>query len=456
VKKSVLSSLVLACASVVFAVAPRMAGGRAESDADIAPAGWYTDPVDTADDVGAAVSMAYDPTRGITYISYYDQAHGDLRVARSAVSGGNCGPKGNWICETVDGDAAHGNTHVGLFTSIALDPLTGFPGVAYYDVTNASLKYAAYTCTPHDCGWGIAAIDQGNPNLSVHVGLFPSLQYDSDRVPHIAYHRDYTFPGGDVLHYAHTVGSGGNCGPANTWKCEEVDSGDGMGLYPSLDLSTPDEFPYIAYYDGANQDLKYAWYLGNGTGNCGGDDWLCTVIDSGGDVGRHPSFHASDGAPQVPNVAYYDRTHGAVKFASWVGYGGNCGSGVWECDTIDYGIGSVSDPVGLSLQLYSDGTPMIAYQCPTCYCTAIRRATYVGALGDCGPIRTVPPGFFTRTWQCSTVIYGSDDGCHNVGMFLDLSINRADLAAIVYYDAPAGDLMMAYQRLTVYLPMLIQ
>ena len=455
-KIGVLSSLILAIAVGAFAAAPGLAGQRTENAAGLTEAVWYSDPVDSGDDMGAAVSMAYDPARDITYISYYDQAHGDLRVARSAVSGGNCGPKGDWICETVDGNAAHGNTHVGLYTSIALDPLTGFPGVAYYDVTNASLKYAAYVCTPHECAWVIATIDEGDPNLSVHVGLFPSLQYDLNRAPHIAYHRDYTFPGGDVLHYAHAVDGGGNCGPANTWICEAVDSGDGMGLYPSLDLSTPEDLPHIAYYDGTNQDLKYAWYLGNGMGNCGEDDWRCMVIDSAGDVGRHASFHAPDGASQVPNIAYYDRTNGAVKVAYWVGPGGNCAGGEWQCDTVDDVIGSVSDPVGLSLQTYSDGSPVIAYQCPTCYCTAIRQAHYVGALGNCGPVRSIPPGLTTRTWRCSTVVYGIDDGCHSVGMFLDLSISPTDLGSVAYYDAPAGDLMVAYQRVIVYLPLLIQ
>jgi hypothetical protein len=455
VKESVLAGVFLAIAVLALAAGPGLAGERAGRVT--APQSlWLSGAVDSGDDVGAAVSIEFDPIRDITYISYYDQAHGDLRVARSVASGGNCGPMGDWSCEIVDGDAAHGDTHVGLYTSIALDPVTGFPGVAYYDVTNASLKYAAYACGPDGCGWEIATIDRGNRSLSAHAGLFPSLRYDSYRVPHIAYHNDSASPGADELHYAHQVSSGGNCGPAASWKCELVDSGDGMGLYPSLGLSANDGFPHLAYYDGGNLDLKYAWYLGSGTGNCGGDDWRCIVIDSIGDVGRHPSLHASGDAPQMQNIAYYDRTNGAVKYAYWVGFGGNCGGGLWECATIDYTIGSVSNPVGLSLETYADGTPVIAYQCPECYCTAIRRAQYVGAQGNCGPIGISPPGVFTPTWMCRTVVDGSYHGCHNVGMFLDLSINRADRAAVAFYDAPAGDLMIAYQHETVFLPLVIQ
>lgn len=454
-KASVLAGVFLSAAVLALAAVPGLAGERLARIA--APQSlWLTGPVDLGDDVGAAVSLDFDPVRDITYISYYDQAHGDLRVARSVTSGGNCGPNGNWSCETVDGDAAHGDTHVGLYTSIALDPVTGFPGVAYYDVTNASLKYAEYTCTWDDCGWDIATIDQGDPSTSAHAGLFPSLKYDSNRVPHIAYHNDSESPGDDALHYAHQVDSGGNCGPEAGWECQVVDSGDGMGLYPSLGLSPTDEFPHVAYYDGGNLDLKYAWTIGYGTGNCGGNDWRCIVIDSTGDVGRHPSLHASDDQPQMQNIAYYDRTNGAVKYAYWVGFGGNCGAGLWECETIEDTIGSVSHPVGLSLQTYADGTPVIAYQCPDCNCTVIRSAQYIGTQGNCGPIEMNLPGFYTHTWMCSTVVDGSLHNCHNVGMFLDLSMNPTDRGAVAFYDASAGDLMIAYQHENVFLPLIIQ
>ena len=54
------------------------------------------------------------------------------------------------------------------------------------------------------------------------------------------------------------------------------------------------------------------------------------------------------------------------------------------------------------------------------------------------------------------MVDGIDHGCHNVGMFLDLAISAADLATIAYFDAPAGNLMVAYQRVPTYLPLIVQ
>lgn len=65
---------------------------------------------------------------GVPYISYYDAANGDLKLAY--LSGAA------WAIQTVDsvGD-------VGRFNSLALDQ-AGRPHISYYDATNGNLKYA--------------------------------------------------------------------------------------------------------------------------------------------------------------------------------------------------------------------------------------------------------------------------------------------------------------------------
>jgi hypothetical protein len=98
--------------------------------------GWWSVVVDSAGDVGWYSSLVLDGT-GYPHISYYDWANGDLKYAERIGSGGNCGPNGEWSCETVDsaGD-------VGGYTSLVLDT-QGTPHISYYDWANKDLKYAS-------------------------------------------------------------------------------------------------------------------------------------------------------------------------------------------------------------------------------------------------------------------------------------------------------------------------
>lgn len=93
--------------------------------------GWHYEIIDWFDgwSLGLYCSLAIDPVTGDRHVSYYDATHGDLKYAT------NTG--GGWILTTIDsaGD-------VGLFTAIALDGL-GRPGISYYDGTLGDLKFAA-------------------------------------------------------------------------------------------------------------------------------------------------------------------------------------------------------------------------------------------------------------------------------------------------------------------------
>jgi len=74
-----------------------------------------------------ATSLELDQAN-MPYISYYDAANGDLKLARFDGS--------VWIIQTVDSEGV-----TGQYSSLALDPM-GCPHISYYDATHGDLKYA--------------------------------------------------------------------------------------------------------------------------------------------------------------------------------------------------------------------------------------------------------------------------------------------------------------------------
>ena len=105
---------------------------------------------------------------------------------------------------------------VGQYTSVAVDPVTQRPAVAYYDATHHDLKYI------FDNGkqWLASSVDTvGN------VGRQASLQFDSTGTPWIAYF-DATNRSLKLAHQVH-----------GTWQTQIVDSGNTQGLYLSLALT---------------------------------------------------------------------------------------------------------------------------------------------------------------------------------------------------------------------------
>ncbi len=206
---------------------------------------WTVETVDSAGDVGRHVSLYSEG--GDPYVSYYDATNGDLKTAVRLRLGG-------WVVETVD---SAGN--VGEWSSVAWDRYAR-PGIAYFDRTNWSLKYAA-----KDSGvWQIETVDTGG------VGPYCSLVYTPDNEPYISY---WDAHNGDLKFAWHD---------GVTWHTETVDaSAATTGLYSSLVLDAND-LPHIAYWDRTSKDLKYAYHDGVG--------WNIEVVDSSGNVGRHCSL----------------------------------------------------------------------------------------------------------------------------------------------------------------------
>lgn len=124
----------------------------------------FSDGPQPSGDVGLGLSMVLDPT-GNPAISYYDYQNGQLKY--SVFNGSS------WNAVTVDT-----NGDVGIFSSLAYNPLNNQPGIAYFDQTNGRLKLAKFEGT-----WTITTIDQ----VGV-VGIDCNLKFTSDGRAVISYY----------------------------------------------------------------------------------------------------------------------------------------------------------------------------------------------------------------------------------------------------------------------------
>jgi hypothetical protein len=116
------------------------------------------------DDTGKFASIHTD--NGVEYISYYDSAAGDLRLA--------WGTTGNYTLETIDSDG-----NVGQWTSLYIYNNTIY--IAYHDVTNDQLKLAQ----GRPGNFTIEVIEQGNA-----IGADSELLVNENGI-YIAYHDGY-------------------------------------------------------------------------------------------------------------------------------------------------------------------------------------------------------------------------------------------------------------------------
>jgi len=238
---------------------------------------------------------------------------------------------GSWQIVTVDS-----NGYVGNANSLCLNA-SGFPCIAYSDVTYCNLKYAFW----NGSSWELESVDMGvgqNPG--------PSLRLDSTGYPHIAY------TSGDNLRYAQWNGS--------AWLItESVDPGSSP-KDPSLDLDASGH-PHIAFLDETDDDLKYAHW--------DGASWQVAVVDSEGDVGYLPSLKLDDSG--YAHISYCGISPGpdcALRYAHWNGSS-------WDTEIVDNEnwVGWYS-----SLSLDTMGYPHISYGLVDLGFSALKYASWDG------------------------------------------------------------------------------
>jgi len=413
---------------------------------------WYE-----GSNVGTHVSIARHPLSGKLYISYYDSVNTALKMAHEVSLGtGNCGKNNSWMCETVDKDY-----DVGKYSSIDVvyiytsNPILNHTkiGISFYDETKQRLRYA--TCNSgglYTCKWQVYNVDDSS-NEMVSIGQYSSLKFDSGNVPHIAYYSQGPLFVSAVKYATYTGEGTGNCIEGGSWDCETIDSSaiaPDHGSHPSLDFPSGIK-PSIAFYNAELGALELAI---PGTVNaCSNPNWMCTTIDDNGDVGQYASLvYGHD--PRM--FAYYDATHLTVKYAEYVGSGGNCTHSAYNCYAVDT-VGAYSgtmDPIFIDKD--TEGKPIIAYmqseeQGPTNLKIARPASSYGLLIGNCGD---VPPGYLLLYWQCTNLDNGNSYA--DEAAFVAVSVSPSGLTDIAYSEYNNRDneyyLKVARQQFGVYLP----
>ncbi len=235
--------------------------------------------------------------------------------------------------------------------------------------------------------WQIVIVDSdGEGGGGTGEYWFTSIALDSTDSPHISY-----FDGlNENLKYAKWSG--------NTWYNETIDNSTNVGAYSSLALDNNDN-PHIGYFDGINHDLKYARWNGSA--------WNCEIVDSFSDVGEFPSIALDSN--DNPHISYQDRTNLTLKYAKWNG-------SAWIIQTVDSStnVGAYS-----SLALDSSEKPHISYF-------------------DGGNFDLKYAKWNGNMWKMETV-----DSNGRVGEYSSLVLDSSDYPHIGYFDYTNGDVKYA-------------
>jgi len=201
--------------------------------------------------------------------------------------------------------------------SLAIDPLTNRPRIAYGDLPSVGLVLDSYD----NGSWTTQVVASG------YTGFNPSLAIDSQGQPHIAYND----PNSRDLRYATRNGTG--------WSSVTIDSrllGATQGVL-SLRLGANDQ-PHVGYLTPAG--LKYATL--NGT------IWTNETVDV-----KTFQFVSLSLDPQGrPRMAYL-RWGGDVRYAAW--------NGTWSVQVVSHGAGS-NGYVDVGMAVSPGGEPAILYQ----------------------------------------------------------------------------------------------
>lgn len=322
---------------------------------------------------------------------------------------GNCytGNTSNWQCTVIDNSAS-----VGHDANIATGP-DGTIWVVYRDVTNTSLKVATNSnkagmspCSA--AGWYCTTVDN-----QADVGYETNFAFDNSGNPWISYY-DATNTSVKVANF---VGSGGNC-TSTYWNCTTVDT-LGTTTFDGDDSSIrfdSNGIPWMSYSDAGNSSLKLATKGGGFGSPCTDTSWTCGTVDNTGTVGTYTSLAIDAG--NTLWITYADSGSNLLRYAQYVGTGGNCTSAAFNCAAID-AVSTIGPDDALLIA--PNGKPAGAY-----YGTGnVQRYIYYVGSGGTGCANST-------AWSCLTVDSTADEGTHVFNR--NLVIDADGAPNILYYD----------------------
>ncbi len=205
------------------------------------PAQWafaalVSETVVSDGDQGQYASIALDSS-GVPHVAWFDATDGNLMYATRNFAG--------WQVQQVDtGWAGH-------YASIAIQPGTGHPAIAYYDQTAAKAKYAELSGS-----WQTETIVYSD---DVDEGQWCDLAFAGDGVPFVSYYYENGILHSDGINVVWKAGK--------AWEGERVDYYSRVvgltGLHTSIAISSAD-YPQVAYRDNVTASLRFGWEDGLG------------------------------------------------------------------------------------------------------------------------------------------------------------------------------------------------
>ena len=445
---------------------------------------WTTATVDALGDVGDTSSITTD-SEGVVHISYFDDTNENLKHATNYNS---TQTPPTWMIMTVDSSGA-----VGEYSSIAFDS-EDRAHISYHDSTNSDLKYATSEgpqdgegiTDPSDAtvwfdneGYASYAPDEISITFEIYTDCECSLKawayldvYLNGTKIDTPFGTDYTVSDDSsvsktVVWTAENTGTydfylalfTGEQSPSakvdeawmqsisltgSDWQTSTLDSNGDLGIHTSMAVDSNGDL-HIAYYDGTNEEIKYAtdesgsWVyssidiVGTATGTSIAvnsnnavsiayyegtnsflkyatqvdGSWALTTLDSSGDAGAYPSlaFDSNDNA----HISYWDSTNFNLMYVTDV-------SGSWVIDTLDS-----SDNVGAWTSIGIDSADKVHISYYDSTNLNLKYATDTSG-----------------SWDYSVV-----DISGSAGMYSSLIIDSSDDIHISYYDGMAGSLLYA-------------
>ena len=369
-------SIFLLAALLISTIPAAAATGSVQSP-DLTGLNWLIDTVDSAQQFEnmSSRSIRLD-SNGNPVIAYGGRK---LYFARYTGS--------KWSISVADGSYG-----VGSYASLDLDS-SNRPHISYYDAINGKLKYASI----YNDVWEVETITEAGDS-GANVGMYTSLEIDSDNRPHISYY-DATYQELDYI-YQNSNGD---------WVKNVVNTVGSVGKYSSLYLNG--DKPHISYYNESSDALMHAYKDSSGV-------WRNDFIDSrqAGDpeeltgVGLYSSIIMDSRG--IVHISYYDAVRGNLKYARINGSSK-------DVDTVQH-INGEKNGLFTSIALNNNREPRISYFNET------QDDLKFAYLTDSG-------------WKFTTISHQS-----KTGLYTSMAVNHSNNRTYIsFYDFYKNKLMLA-------------